>query len=560
MESLWLKNYPSSVHADLSPDAEVSIPQFFLKHLNAQNRSAALHCMGYEISYAELHRLSDQFASYLQNHVGLKKGDRLAIVLPNVIQFPVVFFAAQKLGIICVPTNPQYTPSEMLHQFKDSGAKAIVILNLFLDKLDKIIQETEITTVITTEVNDFFPYLKSKVVSFVMNYRGQKTPKHSLKVIKYRKCLAEGSKLFSKTKLVLPNIDPTDTALLQYTGGTTGISKGAILTHKNLVSNISQVRSWIDPYLEEGKEVVLTALPIFHIFGLTINSLVFLSRGDKLVLIPKPIPIENTVQAFEKHQISIVLGVNTLFNALNNSKRFKSLAPKNIKFSMAGGMALQESVAKKWEEITGNRLMQGFGLTEASPVTHVVPLEGQWPSGSIGVPMPGTEIKILAENGVEVPMGEAGELCVKGPQVMAGYWNKPDETQNVLTHGWLKTGDIARMDEQGFFFIVDRKKDMILVSGFNVFPNEIEEAISKHPKVLEVAVVGVPHKTAGEVVKAFVIPKDPSLTETELKSYCRERLVTYKVPRSFEFKDSLPKSNVGKILRRELRQLTQAPA
>jgi len=512
--------------------------------------------MGHEVSYAKLNELINSFAGYLQNELGLKKGDRLAIVLPNIVQFPVVFFAAQKLGIICVPTNPQYTPREMLHQFKDSGATAIVILNLFLDKLDAIVPETEIKTIISTEVADLFPFPKSKVVSWVMSYKGQKTPENNLKTISYRNCL----KLGRKKPASFPELSHEDISLLQYTGGTTGTSKGAVITHGNLVSNISQVRAWIDPYLIEGEEVVLNALPMFHIFGLTINSLMFLSRGDKLVLIPRPIPIENTVQAFQKQTITIVLGVNTLFNALNNNKAFKLLAPKTIKFALAGGMALQESVAKKWEEITGNRLMQGFGLTEASPVTHVVPLDGYWPTGSIGLPMPKTLVKVVNEQGNEVPLGEPGELCVQGPQVMKGYWNRSEETELVLKEGWLRTGDIARMDEDGFFFIVDRKKDMILVSGFNVFPNEIEDTLAKHPKVLEVAVVGVPHKTAGEVVKAFVIPKDASLTETELKLFCREQLASYKIPRSFEFRKSLPKTNVGKILRRELRQLTESPA
>jgi long-chain acyl-CoA synthetase len=550
MKSPWHQHYPAELLENFKSIPELSLPEFLSKSLNSKNSAPALHCMGHEISYRELDQLSDSFASFLQNELGLKKGDRLAIVLPNIVQFPVVFLAAQKLGLICVPTNPQYTPREMLHQFKDSGAQTIVILNLFLDKLDAIIKETEITTVISTEVGDFFPWVKSKMVSWVMKYQGQKTPQHSLKILNYRQCLSRGS----KTKLVVPEISSKDIALLQYTGGTTGVSKGAILTHGNLVSNVSQVRSWIDASFEEKPEVVLTALPLFHIFGLTINCLVFLSRGDKLVLVPKPVPIENTVKVFEKQTITIVLGVNTLFNALNHNKKFKTLAPKTIKFALAGGMALQESVARTWESITGNRLLQGFGLTEASPVTHAVPLQGNWPAGSIGVPMPHTQVRITDDNGNDVPVGEPGELCIQGPQVMSGYWNKPEETDNVLRHGWLKTGDIAKVDSEGFFFIVDRKKDMILVSGFNVFPNEIEDTLVKHPKVLEAAVIGVPHKTAGEVVKAFVIPKDPSLTEKELKAYCREQLITYKVPRIFEFRETLPKTNVGKILRRELRQ------
>jgi|694.fasta_scaffold94418_2 long-chain acyl-CoA synthetase len=548
MKKVWLNHYPQGRKTEVTP-CYSSLPDLLAPSFKKYRKLTALHLWGTDVSFAELDELSDAFASYLQNELGLKKGDRLAILLPNIIQFPVVFLGAQKLGVVCVPTNPQYTPTELRYQLKDSGAKAIVVLELFLDKLENILGETAIETVISTAIGDQFNLLKSVAFSLALRLKG-KIPKTNLKVVNYRQALTSGM----KRKWKRPSLSPNDTAVLQYTGGTTGVSKGAILSHGNLVANILQVQEWINPDLEQGKETLLAALPMFHVFGLTVNLLVALSRADKIILVPQPIPIENTVAAFEKFPISIVLGVNTLFNALNNNKQFKKLSPKTVKFALAGGMALQEPVVKKWAELTGNQLLQGFGLTEASPVTHIVPASGDHPSGSIGLPIPGTEVRIVDEQGKDVDPGTPGEMLIRGPQVMQGYWNKPEETTNVICkEGWLKTGDIATMDEKGFFFIVDRKKDMILVSGFNVFPNQVEEVLVNHPKVLEAAVIGVPHKAAGEMVKAFVVKKDPTLTEAELKAHCRKHLATYKVPRSIEFRDSLPKTNVGKILRRELR-------
>ena len=548
MERLWLKSYPPGRKPEISIDFN-TVPSLLAPTFKKYKNRTALHLWGSEITFGELDVLSTAFAGYLKNILGLKKGDRLAILLPNIIQFPVVFLGAQKAGVVCVPTNPQYTSHELCYQLKDSGAKAIVALELFLDKLEPIVSQTQIETVISTGIGDPFNFLKSAIFKLALKLKGQ-IPKTQLQVVDYRQALTLGMKVnFSP-----PELQGSDLAVLQYTGGTTGVSKGAMLTHSNLVANVLQVREWLTPDLPEGKETLLAALPMFHVFGLTVNLLVALSRADSIILVPKPIPIDNVVKVFQKFPVSIFLGVNTLFNALNNHKKFQELSPKTIKLALAGGMALQESVTSKWLSITGNRLLQGFGLTEASPVTHVVPTVQNFPEGSIGLPLPNTEARIVDDLGRDVEPGTSGELLIRGPQVMKGYWNHAEETQKVLcSEGWLKTGDIAKMDEQGFFYIVDRKKDMILVAGFNVFPNEVENVLCNHPAVLEAAVVGVSHRSSGEVVKAFVVRKNPSLSESELKAFCREHLAPYKIPRLIEFKDSLPKTIVGKVLRRELR-------
>lgn len=548
MEHVWLKNYPPGRKSKIDVSFS-TLPELLAPVFKKYSKRTALHLWGTDVSFEELDFLSNAFASYLQNDLGLKKGDRLAILLPNIIQFPVVFLGAQKIGVVCVPTNPQYTPFELKHQLQDCGAKAIVVLEMFLDKLENILHETAIETIISTGIGDQFNLVKAAIFNVGLRLKGQ-VPKTKLKVVHYRNAVTLGA----RTPLRASEIHTNDLAVLQYTGGTTGVSKGAMLTQGNLVANILQIQEWLSDDLEIGKETLLAALPMFHVFGLTVNLLVGLSRADRIILVPKPIPIDEVVKAFEKFPVSIVLGVNTLYNALNNNKRFQELSPKTVKYALAGGMALQESVTKKWLAITGNRLLQGFGLTEASPVTHVVPAIEKFPPGSIGLPLPSTEARVVDENNQDVATGVPGELLIRGPQVMKGYWNHPKETEQVLSEdGWLRTGDIATMDKNGFFFIVDRKKDMILVSGFNVFPNQVEEVICNHPKVLESAVVGVAHKAAGEVVKAFVVKKDPSLTEAELKEFCRQHLATYKIPRLIEFREMLPKTNVGKILRRELR-------
>lgn len=513
----------------------------------------ALTSMGSTITYRQLDRLANRFAAFLQQELGLKKGDRLAIMLPNTLQFPIAFLAAQKLGIVCVNTNPLYTPREMRHQFKDSGATAIVIMDLFLDKLSEIIRETDIKHVVSTSITDQLPAWKGLPMKAIMHYK-KLVPAHKLKVRSFK----HGLRLGDESALIKPQLTTQDLALLQYTGGTTGISKGAMLTQGNILANMQQIRHASWGHVDEGAETVLTALPLYHIFALTVNFLSFLAMGEHLILVPKPVPIENTVKMFKKYPITVMTGVNTLYNSLANDKNFRTLGIRTIKFALAGGMALQESVANAWQLITGNRIVEGFGLTESSPVTHVNPLGHTPRTGSIGVPVLGTDAMIASESGEPLGPGEIGELLIKGPQVMAGYWQREDETANTIKNNWLWTGDIAKMDGDGYFFIVDRKKDMILVSGFNVFPNEIEDVIASHPKVLEVAVVGLPDPSSGESVNAFVVPKDPSLTVAELKSFCRDQLTGYKRPRSIELRESLPKTNVGKILRRELRDAALA--
>jgi len=553
MKHLWHSHYPKG----LKPEIDLSGSKSIAGNLEAACKrfaeQPALSCMGASMSYRELDRLAGRFASYLQNVIGLKKGDRLAIMLPNVMQFPIAFFGAQKVGVVCVNTNPLYTPREMRHQFKDSGAKAILIIDLFVNNLEEIIKDTDIEHVIVTSIGDQLPFWKGALIKQVLKFK-KMIPRHNLVVTSFKSALAAGS-----SKPYTPvEAAHDDVAILQYTGGTTGVSKGAMLTQRNILANMAQIRHASHGTVNDGEETVLTALPLYHIFALSVNFLTFLAMGQHMVLVPKPIPISNCVALFKKYRITVMTGVNTLYNALNNDKGFQAVAPKTVKIALAGGAALQDPVNKAWQRITGNRIIEGFGLTESSPVTHVNPLAAEPRVGSIGVPLASTDAKVVDESGKEVPVGEVGELIIQGPQVMAGYWNRPDETAKSLRSGWLWTGDMAKVEKDGFFYIVDRKKDMILVSGFNVYPNEVEEVIASHPKVLECAVVGVPDGASGESVKAFVVAKDKSLTADELKTFCRDQLTGYKRPRSIEFRDALPKTNIGKILRRELRNETAA--
>lgn len=544
----WLQYYPESVSKTIELSEGTHIASLIEDTCQKYSSSIALTCMGTDLTFRQFDRLANDFASYLQNEVGLRKGDRFAIMLPNVMQFPIALFAAVKIGVICVNTNPLYTAREMKHQFQDSGAKALIILDMFLDKLEEILKETEIQTVIVTSIGDQLPAWKGALVNTVLKIKGQ-IPKHNLNVVPFKAALRAGSdKSYTR-----PQIKLEDIAVLQYTGGTTGVSKGAMLTHRSIVSNMKQIQEWSKPYVAQGDETILTALPLYHIFALTVNFLAFLNLGGRMLLLPKPVPIENTAKMFRRYRITVMTGVNTLYNALNNNKLFRDIAPRSVKVALAGGTALQSVVASEFQRITGTRILEGFGLTEASPVTHCNPLHIECPTNSIGLPLPSTEAKIVDESGREVPLGEPGELIVKGPQVMLGYWNRPEETANSIRDGWLYTGDVARMDERGFFFIVDRKKDMVLVSGFNVYPNEVEEVLAAHPKVMEAAVIGVPDDNTGEAVKAFVVRKDPSLTEEELRDWCEKNLTGYKRPKHYSFEKELPKTNVGKILRRKLR-------
>ena len=549
MSHSWLQQYPANVNHEIEIPEDTDIAGHIEATCRQYAHKTALTCMGADITYRQLDRMATDFAAYLQNNAGIEKGDRVAIMLPNVIQFPISLIGAQKIGGICVNTNPLYTPREMKHQFKDSGAKVIVIMDLFLDKLEEIIGDTDIKHVIVTSIGDQLPAWKGLLIGTVLKIKGL-IPKHGLTVHKFKDTLQIGS---TKTfKRVVSQLD--DIAVLQYTGGTTGVSKGAKLTQRNVIANVLQIQEWAKPYILRGDEIILTALPLYHIFALTVNFLAFLTLGGRMVLLPKPVPIENTVKAFKKYRITVMTGVNTLFNALNNNEEFQKLAPRDLKVALAGGMALQSKVGKDFQSITGQPVTEGFGLTEASPVTHCNPLHVTPPPNSIGLPLPSTESKVVDPDGNEVEMGEVGELIVKGPQVMKGYWKREDETAKTIKDGWLWTGDMAKADSSGYFYIVDRKKDMILVSGFNVYPNEVEDVLASHPKVLEAAVIGVESSSSGESVKAFIVKKDESLTEDELKEYCTNNLAGYKRPKFYAFEKELPKSNVGKILRRELRE------
>ena len=553
MERIWLKNYPASVNSDISFDDLTSISDCLDRSFEKYARLPAATCLGTTMTYSDVGATVCRFASFLQNKLNVQKGDRIAIMLPNILQFLIAELAALKIGAVCVNTNPLYTGREMKHQFNDSGARVVIMLDLFMDKLDEIKKDTNIEHVVVTSISDQLPLWKGVVLSGIMRFK-KLVPKHSLKAWQFKDALRQGD----AKKLKTPELTRQDLAILQYTGGTTGVSKGAMLTHGNILANMLQIQSVTKTVLQPGSETVLTALPLYHIFALSVNFLAFFADGQHMILVPKPIPIENTVKLFKKFKITVMTGVNTLFNSLNHSPQFQNLAPKTLKVVVAGGMALQETVNKSFQSITGVRITEGFGLTEASPVTHVNPLTNHNPVGSIGIPLPSTYAKIVSEDGRDLLPGEVGELVVKGPQVMKGYWNRDDETTKVLKDGWLYTGDMSRMDENGFFFIVDRKKDMVLVSGFNVYPNEVEEVLASHNKVLEAAVIGIPDKSSGEAVKAFIVAKDKSLTIDELRAYCKENLTGYKVPRHFEFRDQLPKSNIGKILRRELRD-SKAP-
>lgn len=549
MTQAWFKQYPDNVGHTIDIPSDMNIASLIEGTCKKFPDKKALTCMGVSVTFRDFDRQANDFAAYLQTEAKIGKGDRIAIMLPNIIQFPVVLHAAQKIGAVCVNTNPLYTPREMKHQFTDSGAKVLVILNFFLDKLEEIIKDTQIETVIVTSIGDQMPIVKGTLIDFVLKIKGQ-VPKHGLNVTEFKSALRSGAgKSYTKPKISLDDI-----AILQYTGGTTGLSKGAMLTHRNILANVLQIQAWAGPFVSKtGDEVILTALPLYHIFALSVNFLAFLTLGGEMILVPKPVPIENTVKIFKQYKITVMTGINTLYNALNNNPEFQANPPKTLKVALAGGMALQEVVGKAFQKLTGTKIIEGYGLTEASPVTHCNPVLIDIPYGSIGVPLPSTLADIRDDDGKPVPIGEVGELAIKGPQVMKGYWNRDDETSSCIRDGWLFTGDMARMDENGLFYIVDRKKDMVLVSGFNVYPNEVEGVIASHPKVLECAVIGVPDDKSGEAVKAFVVKKDESLTAEELKKFCEKELTGYKRPRQIAFVKDLPKSNVGKILRRELR-------
>ena len=551
MEKVWLKSYPSGVPEEVDLDAYSSVTDVFEQAIADYGDSPCFTNMGSTLSYNEMDRHTDQLASYLQALPGLSKGDRIAVMMPNVLQNPISIFAILRAGFTVVNTNPLYTPRELQHQLSDSGAKAIIVMENFCHTLEEIIDDTPIQHVITTQLGDLLKFPKSLIVNLVVKYLKKMVPAFSLpQGVSFKQALQRGSA--KRHDKITVNHD--DLAFLQYTGGTTGVAKGAMLTHGNMIANMQQASAWIKDGVRSGNEVIITALPLYHIFSLTANCLTFMKVGALNYLITNPRDMPGFVKELQGLRFTAITGVNTLFNALMNTPGFEQIDFSNLKLSLGGGMAVQQPVAERWQKLTGSPLLEAYGLTETSPAVCINPLTLEKYNGSIGLPVPSTEVSVQDDKGNILAQGEVGELCVRGPQVMKGYWQRPEETAKVISSdGWLKTGDVAQMDELGFFRIVDRLKDMILVSGFNVYPNEIETVIAGHEGVLEVGVIGEPDPDSGEVVKAVIVLKDKSVDEAAIKAHCREHLTGYKVPRIIEFRDELPKTNVGKILRRELR-------
>ena len=551
MEKIWLPRYPQGIPPMVDTGRYKSIVELIEQGCAKWGPKPAYTCMGTTLTFGDLDRLSAQFAAFLRNDLKLQPGDRIALQMPNILQYPIALFGALRAGLVVVNTNPLYTPREMGHQFKDSGAKAIVIVANFAHHLQEVLADTAIEHVIVTELGDQLKFPKNLIVNLGAKYLKKLVPPFSLPGhIKFNDALARGA----GGSAPKPEIGHADTAFLQYTGGTTGVSKGAVLTHGNVLANVEQIGAWMAPRLTPGEETIVTPLPLYHIFSLTVNCLSFCHVGGHNILITNPRDIPAFVKELANNKYTVMSGVNTLFNGLLHNEDFRKLDFKDLKIVVGGAMAVQRAVAERWKEVTKTTLVEGYGLTEASPVVSCNPVDGTEQIGTIGVPVPNTEIKLVDDDGHEVPHGEPGELCVRGPQVMQGYYNRPDETAKVLKDGWLYTGDMAVAADDGFFRIVDRKKDMILVSGFNVYPNEVEDVIATNPKVLEVAVIGVPDDKCGEAVKAFVVKRDASLTAEEVIATCREGLTGYKIPRTVEFRTEMPKTNVGKILRRALRE------
>jgi len=550
VEKIWIKNYPKGVPAEIDVNEYASVRDLFEESAAKYATRPSFTCMGKSISFGELDTLSAAFGAWLQG-LGCKKGARIALMMPNVLQYPICLFGTLRAGCTVVNVNPLYTARELEHQLKDSGAEVLVCVENFAHIVAEVIGHTKVRQVVVTSIGELLG-LKGILVDFVLRHVKKMVPKFSLPgSIRLSDALADGRRR-SLERIALGH---EDIAFLQYTGGTTGVAKGAMLVNRNIVANMLQARSWVAPMLDANRrEVIITPLPLYHIFSLTANCLVFMSVGGENVLIPNPRDIPGFVKEMAKFRFTALTGVNTLFNALVNNADFAKLDFSSLRITLGGGMAVQEAVALKWKQVTGHPLIEAYGLTETSPAVTINPLDLPAYNGSIGLPIPSTELTLRDDAGNDVPLGQPGEICVRGPQVMAGYWQRPDETAKVMDKdGWFATGDIGVMDDRGFVRIVDRKKDMILVSGFNVYPNEIEGVLAGHPGILECAAIGVPDKKSGEAVKLFIVKKDPSLTAEAVMQFCRENLTGYKVPRDIEFRTDLPKSNVGKILRRELR-------
>ena len=555
LERPWLAQYPAGVPAQIDVDEYPSIVSVLENAITKYRDRPAFSNLGSTLTYADVDRLSGQFAAYLLGELKLKKGDRVAIMMPNCLQYPIATFGVLRAGLTVVNTNPMYTARELRHQLVDSGASVIVVLDNFGHTVQEVLADTQIKQVITTGLGDMLGFPKGAIVNFVLKHVKKMVPDYDLPgALRFKGTLTLGQ------RHTLPPIEitPDDIAFLQYTGGTTGIAKGAMLTHRNMVANMQQAAAWIGTNVKYGEEIIITALPLYHIFALTANGLVFMKFGGLNHLITNPRDMPAFVKELKKVPFTAITGVNTLFNGLLNTPGFDEIDFSRLHLALGGGMAVQRAVAERWKKATGTTLVEAYGLTETSPAACINPMDLVDFNGAIGLPIPSTDACIKDEAGNQLPAGEVGELCIKGPQVMKGYWQRPEETAQVMdADGWLHTGDMAKMDEKGFFYIVDRKKDMILVSGFNVYPNEIEDVIAMMPGVLEVAAVGVPDEKSGEAVKVVIVKKDPSLTADQIKAHARVNLTGYKHPKYIEFRTELPKTNVGKILRRELRD---APA
>ena len=552
MQKTWLSQYQEGVPHQINTDEHASLVEMFEESCEKHAQYVAYVNFGTTLTFFDLEKRSRQFAHALQN-LGLQRGDRVALMMPNILQYPVALFGVLRAGLIVVNTNPLYTAEEIAHQMNDSGAKAIVVMANFANTLQKGLTNTAIKHVIVTQIGDLFPPIKRCLINGIVKYIKKMVPAYAIPhAISFRSCLKK------EYDIPLPKLSLSheDIAFLQYTGGTTGISKGAILTHGNMISNILQAYAWLSPVGVDHQDIIVTALPLYHIFSLTANCLTFIKTGSKNILITNPRDMSRFIKEIKNVGFSIMTGVNTLFNSLLNQPDFKTIDFSRVKIILSGGMALQKQVALRWKDVTHTDIIEAYGLTETSPAVTINPLSLKGYSGSIGLPLPSTDISIRNDQDIEVQQNEIGELCIKGPQVMRGYWQRPDETAHVFaTDGYLKTGDIVQINKKGFLFLVDRKKDMIIVSGFNVYPNEVEQVISMHPGILEVGVLGVPCETSGEIVKACIVKKDPALTEEDVIDYCRVHLTAYKIPKIVSFYDELPKTNVGKILRRALKEL-----
>ena len=553
MNKIWLESYPDGVPEEIPTPEAKSVRDLIDSALTAFADRPCFTNMGTTLTYRDLDKLSMQFACYLQQTLGLIKGERVAIMLPNVLQYPVVLCGIFRAGLVAVNVNPLYTARELKHQLSDSGARCIVVLDNFAHTLEDVIDETGVDYVVTTQVGDLLKFPKNILINIVLKRIRKAVPPYSLShSVKLRSALKTGR----HGELVTVELGYADIALLQYTGGTTGLAKGAMLSHRNLVFNVHQAKAWEAGIFDNAVPLVaITALPLYHIFSLQSNCLAIIHKGGENILITNPRDFPAFVKELSRHQFVYFTGVNTLFTALLNTRGFADLDFTSLRLTIGGGMAVQEAVARQWKEVTGTTIIQGYGLTETSPTAIVVPLQSEEFTGTIGLPIPSTEVRICDDDGADVPLGDLGEICIRGPQVMEGYWQKPEETALVmLPGGWFRTGELGRMDEGGFVYIEDRKKDMILVSGFNVYPNEIEGVVVEMDGVLEAAAIGIPNERSGEIVKLYVVKSDESVTANDIMRYCRENLTGYKVPKEIEFRDDLPKTNVGKILRRALRE------